>query len=159
MRIWSLAPAHLDRMGLVACWRETLLAQAVLAERTRGYRNHPQLERFRAQPDPLASIGAYLGGVAREADARGYRFDASRILLPESPTAPGETELPRIPVAQGQLDYEWEHLGRKLRARDPDAAERWERAEPGCHSLFVVVPGGIESWERPEPRGVRDAGG
>lgn len=156
MRIWSLAPVHLDRMGLVACWRETLLAQAVLAGRTRGYRSHPQLERFRAQPDPLASIGAYLAGVADEADARGYRFDAGRILRPGRVDGPEPVR--RIPVTSGQLDYEWQHLGRKLRSRDPEAAERWMRAEPSSHALFVAVPGGIEPWERPEPGGGRREG-
>lgn len=146
MRIWSLDPAHLDRMGLVACWRETLLAQAVLAGRTRGYRNHPQLERFRAQPEPLAAVGAYLAGIADEAAARGYRFDATRIIVPPDDAA---APVPRIPVAEGQLRYEWEHLGRKLRERSPDDAERWARAEPSAHPLFVPVPGGIEAWERP----------
>ncbi|EYT54884.1 pyrimidine dimer DNA glycosylase [Leucobacter sp. UCD-THU] len=146
MRIWSLHPRHLDRMGLLACWRETLLAQAVLAGRTRGYRNHPQLERFRAQPDPLAAVGAYLGVVAQEAHSRGYRFDAARIL---SPTPVGELGA-AIPVARGQLDYEWQHLGRKLRERSPDDAARWEAAGgPSTHPLFREVPGGVEPWERP----------
>src|SRR5690606_20400742 len=79
MRLWSLHPALLDRAALVACWREGLLAQAVLAGRTRGYRNHPQLERFRASPDPLVAVATYLSGVAGEADARGYRFDRTRL--------------------------------------------------------------------------------
>ncbi|MBK0418999.1 pyrimidine dimer DNA glycosylase [Leucobacter sp. CSA1] len=143
MRIWSLHPRHLDRAGLVACWRETLLAQAVLADRTKGYRNHPQLERFRATADPLGAIGAYLSGVAAEADARGYRFDASRILRP---IAPGTG---RIPVTRGQLDYEWRHLGAKLERRSPPDAERWSRDAPGPHPLFTVVPGDVEAWERP----------
>lgn len=144
MRIWSLHPEHLDRMGLVACWRETLLAQAVLAERTRGYRNHPQLERFRAQPDPLAAVGAYLGGIAEEAGRRGYRFDSTRILRHGS-LAPEA----RIPVTEGQLGYEWEHLGRKLRERSPEDAARWEAAAPTAHPALRVVPGEIEAWERP----------
>ena len=71
MRIWSLHPRYLDRQGLTACWREGLLAQAVLAGRTRGYRQHSQLERFRTQPDPVAAVGAYLEAVAREAADRG----------------------------------------------------------------------------------------
>ena len=41
MRLWSLHPAHLDRQGLIACWREALLAQKVLAGLTTGYRSHP----------------------------------------------------------------------------------------------------------------------
>lgn len=143
MRIWSLHPTHLDRMALVACWRETLLAQAVLAGRTRGYRNHPQLERFRAQAEPLAAVGAYLEGVAEEATRRGYRFDATRIL------EPGGADAARIPVTVGQLDHEWRHLGRKLHERSPEDLVRWSAASPSPHPLFTVVPGGIEAWERP----------
>lgn len=82
MRLWSLHPGYLDAKGLVACWREALLAQAVLAGRTKGYTRHPQLERFRDTPEPLAAIGAYLAAIAEEATRRGYHFDATRILEP-----------------------------------------------------------------------------
>jgi len=150
MRIWSLHPSHLDRMGLLACWRETLLAQAVLAGRTKGYLNHPQLERFRAQPDPLAAVGAYLSVVADEARDRGYRFDASRILAPPpSGPAGAGVGIGPIPVTQGQLAFEWEHLGRKLRARSPEYAALWDDGSPTPHPLFEATPGDIESWERP----------
>jgi len=138
MRIWSLHPALLDRQGLTACWREGLLAQAVLAGRTRGYKRHPQLERFRAEADPVASIGAYLAGVADEADARGYRYDRSRIDRP-GPAAP-------MPVTEGQLAHELLHLRAKLAVRSPDRLPLAERAEP--HPLFVVEPGEVASWER-----------
>lgn len=141
MRIWSLHPQQLDRAGLIACWRETLLAQAVLAGRTKGYRNHPQLERFRAQVDPLASVGAYLSGLAAEADRRGYRFDRTRIIDQTDAVEP-------IAVTQGQLDLEWAHLGVKLAARSPDDAARWAESSPVPHPLFVAVPGDVESWER-----------
>ena len=143
MRIWSLHPAHLDRMGLVACWRETLLAQAVLAERTRGYRNHPQLVRFRAQPAPLAAVGTYLEGLAAEARRRGYRFDTSRIIERQP------IEAVSIAVTSGQLAYEWQHLGNKLRRRSPDDHLRWSAASPTPHPVMAVVPGDIEDWERP----------
>ncbi len=142
MRIWSLHPRFLDQKGLVACWRETLLAQAVLAGRTRGYTNHPQLERFRELDDPIAAIGAYLTGIAAEADARGYHFDRTRIDRPG--TADG-----LIPATQGQLDYEWAHLRTKLAQRDPDWRARWADGTPTSHPLFRVVPGELESWERP----------
>jgi hypothetical protein len=56
MRLWSLHPCYLDRQGLLALWREALLAQKMLQGQTRGYRFHPQLERFRAQSDPSAAI-------------------------------------------------------------------------------------------------------
>ena len=102
--MWSLHPRHLDRAGLVACWRESLLAQAVLAGRTRGYRNHPQLERFREVPDPVTpavAVGAYLWGLREEAVRRGYRFDASRIDLPEAKCAGVN-----LTVTEGQMDLE-----------------------------------------------------
>ena len=145
MRIWSLHPRHLDRIGLVACWRETLLAQAVLSGDTHGYRRHPQLERFRNTPDPVAAISVYLAGVAAEADARGYRFDASRIRRPDALPPP-------IPVTRGQLEYEWAHLGAKLAQRSPADSARWLSDEPSAHSLFTVREGGIEPWERPAER-------
>lgn len=141
MRIWSLHPRHLDRIGLVACWREALLAQAVLAERTKGYRHHPQLLRFRAAPDPLAAIGCYLDGIAADARRRGYRFDSGRILRPGS-------EAVALPVTLGQLDFEWRHLGEKLRARSPDDAAIWLTGAASPHPIFRTIPGGIELWER-----------
>lgn len=142
MRLWSLHPRHLDRIGLVAGWRETLLAQAVLAGRTAGYQHHPQLIRFRAAEEPLEAMSSYLRGLHAEATARGYRFDASKIL--------GEgSALEALPVTEGQLDYEWAHLGRKLALRSPADAERWHAAgHPSPHPLFTPVPGEVESWER-----------
>ena len=52
MRIWSLHPKYLDTKGLVALWRETLLAKHVLEGKTKGYRNHPQLDRFKKAQNP-----------------------------------------------------------------------------------------------------------
>ncbi|MRG59816.1 pyrimidine dimer DNA glycosylase [Agromyces sp. CFH 90414] len=142
MRIWSLHPRYLDRQGLTACWREALLAQAVLAGTTRGYTRHPQLDRFRAAPDPLAAVAAYLVGVADEASDRGYRFDRTRIRETGAGVAP-------IPVTTGQLALEWRHLAAKLAARSPETAAAWaEVGEPDPHPLFVPVVGGVEPWER-----------
>lgn len=141
MRLWSLHPAHLDRAGLVAGWREALLAQAVLAGKTKGYQHHPQLERFRQAEAPLEAMGAFLSALHAEASARGYRFDASKIIHPGARVAP-------IPVTSGQLDYEWAHLGAKLAQRSPADRERWETASPSAHPLFSVIEGGPEPWER-----------
>ena len=141
MRLWSLHPAILDRAALVACWREGLLAQKVLAGQTRGYTRHPQLEQFRAAADPLGAIGHFLGGLHAEATARGYRFDAPRIARPDAGT-------PAIPVTDGQLAYEAEHLRRKVAARDPAWLTRLPQT-PTAADTFVVRPGGIEPWERP----------
>lgn len=144
MRIWSPHPRYLDPQGLVALWRETLLARAVLRGATKGYRQHPQLERFRAHPQPLAAIDAYLAEVHREATARGYRFDPSKI----GPVH----QVDRIPVTQGQLMFEWAHLMAKLSARSPGLFEQWSGVrDPDCHPLFLPVPGPVERWERAAP--------
>lgn len=145
MRLWSLHPRYLDRRGLTACWREGLLAQAVLLGRTRGYRQHPQLVRFREQADPAAAIGAYLLAVAAEAGERGYRFDLARVERADQAAAAAR---PRIPVTAGQVAHEWEHLTAKLAARSPDRAAALAGVVPEVHPLFVVVPGDVEAWER-----------
>ena len=137
-------PRYLDRQGLVACWRETLLAQAVLGGATRGYTRHPQLERFRATDDPVAAIGAYLDALAAEADERGYRFDRARISRPGRMTP--------LEVTDGQLNREWEHLLAKLATRSPEQHARWRsEPRPEPHPLFAVVPGPVASWERAAP--------
>lgn len=141
MRLWSLHPRHLDPQGLVALWREGLLARAVLHEQTRGYRNHPQLDRFKAHPQPKRAIDAYLACVQDEATARGYRFDRSKL---------GRIHrVEPIALPRGQLDYEWGHLLRKLDARNPALHAHWRDASPGMHPMFELVDGGIEAWERP----------
>ncbi|MBS0365055.1 MAG: DNA lyase [Proteobacteria bacterium] len=148
MRLWTLHPRYLDAQGLVALWREGLLARAVLRGATRGYRYHPQLERFRAHDRPLAAINTYLKAVAAEAQERGYSFDRRRI-------GPARTGLV-LGATQGQLGYEWRHLLRKLRARNPGLYARWRaHSYPQPHPLFRIVRGGIAPWERPRARRVR----
>jgi hypothetical protein len=142
MRIWTLHPQYLDAKGLVALWRETLLAQAVLAGNTRGYQNHPQLVRFRAQRSPLSHIASYLYLVHEEASRRNYHFDRSRIIKPRS-------RVRAIEETDGQLHYEWQHLMGKLKIRDPERVESLSRVlEPRPHPLFCIVPGAIRDWEK-----------
>ena len=141
MRLWTLHPRYLDAKGLVAAWREGLLAQKVLCGGCRGYRHHPQLARFRALPNPEAAIGAFLRALAAEAAVRGYRFDASRIVALGACAA--------IPETRGQLEYEWQHLLRKLRERAPAIAEQHNRIlRPDPHPLFRIVAGGVRAWEK-----------
>jgi hypothetical protein len=141
MRIWTLHPKYLDARGLVALWREGLLAQAVLQGRTKGYINHPQLVRFRGQPSAVGAIAEYLHAVCEEALLRGYCFAAEKI--------GGARDVGPIRVTQGQLDYEWQHLLAKLTIRDPPWRARLERIGcPDPHPLFVIVPGEVEHWER-----------
>jgi hypothetical protein len=143
MRLWSVHPRYLDRQGLTACWREALLAQAVIERTSGGYSNHPQLQRFRATDDPLGAVGAYLRGVAAEADARGYRFAKDKILR--------VGDVGHIPLTRGQLDYEWKYLLEKLALRSPDLHKVFTGIEiPDPHPLFAVVDGDIASWERPK---------
>ena len=140
MRLWTIHPAQLDRRALVAGWREGLLAQKVLAGGTRGYRHHPQLERFRAAPDEMAAVTTYLWGLVDEADARGYRFDRAKVLRPASGV--------RLPVTRGQVEYEWQHLRAKVQARDPQWFHRClESAQPRVHPMFDLVDGPVEPWE------------
>ena len=143
MRLWSIHPQYLDRIGLVALWRESLLAQKVLEGRTKGYRHHPQLKRFRDHPHPQQAIAYYLMGVWEEGHRRGYHFNKARI------DAGGLLSIPKIPITKGQLRYELQWLCTKVQRRDPyryqgllavDAIE--------CHPSFEVVEGDIETWEK-----------
>ena len=141
MRLWSLHPRYLDPQGLVALWRESLLAKAVLRGETRGYTRHPQLDRFRAHAQPRFAINAYLAAIHAEAASRGYAFDRSKI---------GPVRgVPCIAVSTGQLEYEWLHLRTKLLLRNPvHLAALGEVSAPACHPLFACEPGGVAAWER-----------
>ena len=145
MRLWSIHPRYLDTKGLVALWREALLAKKVLEGHIRGYKNHPQLERFKNYRDPLSAINSYLYYVYLEAKDRGYNFDVSKI--------EGITLLSKaIPVTEGQLLYELKHLCNKLKVRDKDRFFKFclnlskEQIEP--HPIFFVISGEVETWER-----------
>ena len=143
MRLWTVHPRYLDAQGLVALWREGLLARAVLSGQTRGYRHHPQLERFRAHAAPRTAINAYLHAVADEAAARGYAFNRSKLGSVRARV--------RLRVTHGQLHYEWRHLLRKLAARSPKLHVMWRREKsPQPHPLFRVVLGEVAAWERPQ---------
>lgn len=136
MRLWSIHPQNLDRQGLIALWREGLLAKKVLEGGTRGYTRHPQLQRFRNHPQPKAAINAFLHEVAVEAERRGYHFDRSKLQKPDS--------IEPLSVTTEQVGYELEHLRNKLLVRDP---ERVDSISATVHPLFQVVDGPIESWE------------
>lgn len=92
-------------------------------------------------PDPILAIGCYLSQVVREAEWRGYRFDAAKIAR--------TGRCPGMQVTSGQLEYEWGHLLAKLDARAPELYQRCKNMKPEPHPLFTVVPGGVEAWERP----------
>ncbi|MDO4928966.1 MAG: pyrimidine dimer DNA glycosylase/endonuclease V [Corynebacterium sp.] len=152
MRLWSLHPSYLDAKGLVAAWREALLAQKVLAGKTAGYRQHPQLMRFRAAHDPGAAIATFLRAIQEEATSRGYNFDATKI--------PNLSADAQIEVSSGQIAYEADFLLAKLRSRAPGSHQEvilaQDCVEPDnliirVHPLFTVVPGPIANWEKIPP--------
>jgi len=145
MRLWTVHPQYLDTKGLVAAWREGLLAQKVLLGQTRGYTRHPQLQRFQARPSPVQRIADYLIGLADEASRRGYNFDRAKISVPGSGAKLIET--------RGQLLFEWSHLKRKLRKRSPKSYRACRKIEvPTAHPLFRIVPGPKRKWEKANSR-------
>ena len=140
MRLWSIHPGYLDAKGLVALWREGLLAQKVLLGNTQGYRHHPQLVRFKRVNNPVGAIASYLRHVADEADRRGYHFDRSKIV--------NKRIRSRMPVTSGQLEYEFKHLLGKIKKRDRALYEQFRMVgKIRLHPIFRQVTGAVEDWE------------
>ncbi|KFI21420.1 pyrimidine dimer DNA glycosylase/endonuclease V [Nitrosococcus oceani] len=140
MRLWSLHPQYLDAKGLIALWREALLAQAVLAGLTRGYKHHPQLVRFKETERPRSYIASYLQAVLVEASRRSYCFNGEKIGQLGSVEA--------LLVTKGQLNYEWVHLKNKLQFRDPSWLFQFQSVTmPKPHPLFQIVAGPVAKWE------------
>ena len=140
MRLWSIHPQYLDSKGLVALWREGLLAQNVLLGKTKGYKNHPQLIRFKNTESSTSAIGKYLTIVADEADRRGYNFNRDKIK--------SASFQDQILVTDGQIEYEFNHLLKKLEHRDQDLFNAFKDTKSiDLHPLFKMVNGEIETWE------------
>lgn len=139
MRIWSLNPELLDSKGLVALWRETLLAKKVLEGRTIGYKNHPQLIRFKNTEAPISYINTYLSEVFSEANKRGFNFDVTKFERVHN--------LPRLQITIGQLQYEYEHLALKIRNRDQKFYASFTTKTVTPHPLFETTEGEIADWE------------
>ena len=139
MRLWSISPEYLDSKGLVALWREALLAKAVLQGKTKGYKNHPQLQRFKEQKDPVASINSYLFEVWKEACSRGFCFDKRKIGR--------KFAWKKIPVSKGQLAFEIKHLKKKLEKRNSKSLFRLPKIAEPC-KMFKEVPGPKAKWEK-----------
>ncbi len=141
MRIWSLHPKYLDSKGLVALWRETLLAKKVLAGKTRGYKNHPQLQRFKESANPIESINYYLSEVYNEASRRDYNFDRKKI--------DWKFKAVKLPVTNGQMKYEIIHLLTKLKKRDRKRYNELILIKKfAAHPIFKIKKGAIEEWEK-----------
>ena len=141
MRLWTLHPRYLDTKGLLAAWREALLAQKVLQGRTKGYRRHPQLIRFKTSANPLGSIACYLKTILAEAQNRNYHFNACKIQ--------GRASKAKIAETRGQLLYEWQHLIRKIKTRAPGHYALMKRVRsPQANPLFLIRKGPIGPHEK-----------
>lgn len=142
MRIWSIHPRYLDAKGLVAVWRETLLAKHVLEGKTKGYKNHPQLNRFKKSNQPIDNINHYLSIIQKEATFRKYNFDNNKVNW--------KFKVEILTVTDGQLKYEFSHLLHKLKLRDPKKFKELRKLKAiKSHPLFKVIDGDIEDWEIP----------
>ena len=143
MRLWTIHPKYLDPQGLVALWREALLARAVLRGQTVGYRHHPQLMRFRTHSAPRTAINAYLVTVLEESQARGYSFNSKKVGPVRGPV--------EIAATSGQIAHEWRHLLGKLQIRSPGLfAHMRTVTKPQTHPLFCAIAGPVAAWERVE---------
>jgi hypothetical protein len=141
MRIWSLHPRYLDTKGLVALWREALLARHVLEGKTKGYTMHPQLTRFRKADNPVQAINQYLSEVYLEAEKRAFQFDRNKI--------DWRFRSIKLDVTQGQLEFEREHLLKKLKIRDLSRFQQISGENKfETHPIFNVVEGDVEEWEK-----------
>ena len=139
MRIWSFHPKYLDTKGLVALWRETLLAKNVLENKTKGYKNHPQLIRFKESSSSINFINAYLAEVYLEAISRNYKFDETKF------RKVSVTE--KINVTSGQINYEMEHLKQKLLIRDISKYKEVVKVKTVIsHPVFEIIEGNVEIW-------------
>lgn len=140
MRIWSLNPKYLDTKGLVALWRETLLAKNVLEGKTKGYKNHPQLNRFKVVDEPVDAINQYLSEIFNEAVNRGYHFDKEKINW--------KFNLVKLSVTKGQMEYEAIHLLKKLQRRDIKKYNELKDLKVfKSHPIFKIIKGKIADWE------------
>jgi hypothetical protein len=140
MRLWSVHPKYLDAKGLIALWRESLLAKHVLEGKTKGYKNHPQLERFKKSKWPVDAINHYLLIVYEEALHREYNFNKNKIKK--------DFKFSTIKVTEGQIEYEKKHLLNKLKIRDPEKYKQLKNEKKVIvHSMFRTTDGDIESWE------------
>ena len=141
MRLWSVSFKYLDAKGLLAVWREGLLAKNVLEGKTKGYKNHPQLQRFKNSKNPILMINVYLHFIVDEAEKRNYNFNREK-LLKRSKT------FDEIFVNDKLVEYEFSHLMKKLKIRDERRFENLISIKKiEVNFTFKIRKGEIENWE------------
>jgi hypothetical protein len=89
----------------------------------------------------MSAIAAFLHEIAAEAKRRDYKFDVRKIAGPHGAQKIRET--------RGQLEFEWAHLQRKLKARAPALARQLRGIDrPQAHPLFRIIAGEVRDWEK-----------
>ena len=82
----------------------------------------------------------YMHTLVDEAERRGYSYNRSLIQLPQDSQILAETN--------GQLEYEWQWLAKKLKMRDPQRYVALKAIKPSCNPVFKIVAGPIQPWEK-----------
>jgi hypothetical protein len=148
-----LHPSYLDSKGLLACWREALLAKKVLQNKTNAYKHHPQLIRFKQQSDKINCIKSYLYELYKEAKCRNYNFDFDKICNRNN----ANFFKTNMTITDKQLEYEMKHLQKKLMKRDLKQYtanlynvydKNMNPENLNANQIFKVIEGEIEDWEK-----------
>jgi len=134
MRLWSLHPSLLDRIGLVALWREALRAQKVLVGATQKAIAITRSSNDFESGKPVRTIANYLWSIADEAEERGYHFDSmSRKLRWRVERLPSRSPGDSLPGSSSSSNRNCA-AGTQMRVK--------------ANPTFKVVEGPIEPWER-----------
>lgn len=140
MRLRSIHPKYLDTKWLLAVWREWLLAKHVLEWKTKWYKNHPQLIRFKIYENSIGWINNYLSHILLESKNRWYKFDWSKVKFNKDQRI--------INVTKWQIAFEFKHLLKKLKSRTPiKYKEIKDIKEIETHPTFKIIEWNIEKRE------------
>jgi hypothetical protein len=157
VRLWSIHPEYLDRMGLLGLWREALLAQQVLHGETENYKNHSHMQRFYALPkeDAMQYMSDYLFFVWQEGKLRGYKLNVNHIKDPRNGGSLSGSPRKLFTVSSGQLALEYQILCMRTRNRDhkhflglEDKYPSHRMWVPKPNPVFTLIHGRKEEWEK-----------
>jgi hypothetical protein len=114
--------------------------------KTKGWKNHPQLIRFKNHNAPIHAIGFYLFIIYNEGCKRGYSYNKSKMFKIVE-------KVSMINISKEQLAYEFEILKNRVRGRDHtkflELLEFGKKESyPKPHPLFHVIDGKVALWEK-----------
>jgi hypothetical protein len=135
-------PPAIPRLDGAWCPVEREPPSSARAGDTRGWRNHPQLDRFKDHSETMDAIGFYPLKIREEASFRGHSYDGSKIRRPINRVA-------LTSITTGQLLYEFSLLLERTRLRMPAWHEKLREVYdlPKAYPLFEVVEGDVGRWE------------